>query len=109
MMADGKTHIPRQHKRVSYVNEVEVVDLGTFRCSDLSLGGMYLETVQSFPVGDVVTVRFKLRHTDEHAIRITARVLYIHEGVGVGLAFVDLNPHDREKIEKFIDQTAQGE
>jgi c-di-GMP-binding flagellar brake protein YcgR len=108
-MADGKTHIPRQHKRVSYVNEVEVVDLGTFRCSDLSLGGMYLETVQSFPVGDMVTVRFKLRHTDEQPIRITARVLYMHEGVGAGLAFVNLNPHDREMIEKFIAQNAQGE
>jgi c-di-GMP-binding flagellar brake protein YcgR len=106
MMADGKPHIPRQHKRVSYVNEVEVVDLGTFRCSDLSLGGMYLETVNSFPVGDAVTVRFKLRHTDEQPIRIKARVLYAHEGVGVGLTFVELNPHDREALEKFIDQNA---
>jgi len=108
-MAAGENHIPRQYKRVRYVNEVEVVDVGTHRCSDLSLGGMYLETVQSFPVGSVVTVRFKLRHTDEHAIRVTARVLYIHEGMGVGLTFVDLNPQDREKIEKFIDQNAQGE
>jgi c-di-GMP-binding flagellar brake protein YcgR len=101
-MADSEFKSPREHKRVRFIKEVEVVGVGMHRCSDLSPGGLYLETVHEFPVDSVMTVRFKLRDTDEQAIKVTARVLYIHEGVGVGLSFVDLSPHDREKIEKFI-------
>jgi len=108
-MAVSENKMPRKYKRAGFVSEVEVVDVGKHRCSDISLGGMYLETVHSFPVGSVVTVRFKLRDADEQAIRVKARVLYIHEGMGLGLTFVDLNPQDREQIEQFIEQNTQGE
>ena len=49
-------------------------------------------------------LRFKLREADEHPIQIQARVLYIHEGVGMGLGFVNLNSDDRARIVKFIEQ-----
>lgn len=75
-----------------------------FRCSVLSSGGLYLETIHAFPVGTVVDVRFKLWDADKYPLTIQACALYIHEGVGVGLGFVNLDLEDHEKIVRFIDQ-----
>ncbi|MBI3609255.1 MAG: PilZ domain-containing protein [Nitrospirae bacterium] len=94
----------RASKRIHFVQEVEVVGVGMRRCSDLSIGGMYLETVVGFPAGSLLRLRFKLRGAEEPLLEIQARVLYAHENVGVGLAFVDLPPEDREKLRKFVDQ-----
>jgi PilZ domain len=94
----------RQHKRIPFINEVEVVGVGMHRCEDLSVGGLYLETVHAFPLGTLFDLQFKLRNADEHSIKVQARMLYRHEGVGAGLSFVGLNREDREKIVKFIEQ-----
>jgi PilZ domain len=94
----------REHRRIPFNREVEVIGIGMFLCSSLSSGGLYLETVNAFPVGTVVDLRFKLRATDEHPLTIQACVIYRHEGVGAGFRFVDLNLEDHEKIVRFIDQ-----
>ena len=104
-MADTEQHDRRQCKRIPFIKEVEVLGVGILRCSDLSIGGMYLETVNSFPVGTVFDLKFKLRDADEHSVYVPARVIYKHEGIGVGLCFYHLKLEDRQRIEKFIEQT----
>ena len=42
----------RIDKRGPFIKEVEVIGVGMHRCSDLGTGGLYLETVQLFPVGE---------------------------------------------------------
>jgi len=76
--------------------------VGTRRCSDLSIGGMYLETVSTFTVGETLPIRFKLQDSDPQPITVRTRVHYVHPNMGVGLAFVDLSPGDRDKIERFV-------
>src|ERR1700681_1274929 len=94
----------RRDKRISFVKNVEIIGVGTRRCADLSIGGIYLETMSSFPIGTVFNLRFKLQETDDYPLLIQAQVLYEHTGIGVGTEFVDLSPETREKIQKFIDQ-----
>ncbi len=94
----------REHRRIPFIREVEVIGIGIFRCSNLSSGGLYLETVHAFPVGTVIDLRFKLRATDEHPMTIQTCVLYVHEGAGVGFGFVNLDLEDHEKIVRFIEQ-----
>ena len=103
-MAETEHHERRQHKRIHFFKEVEVPGVGILRCSDLSLGGMFLETVHPYSVGTILPLQFKLRVTDEHPISVQARVVYEHEGMGVGLCFSSLKLEDRQKIEKFIEQ-----
>ncbi len=103
-MAETSGSERRRNKRVPFIKEVEIVGLGIRRCSDLSIGGLYLETVAIFPVGTVLDLRFKLQDTDDHPIQVEAEVLYEHEGMGIGLGFVNLSPEQREKLQKFIDQ-----
>ena len=100
-MADNERRI---EKRVPFIKEVEVVGIGTRRCSDLSVGGMYLETVAMFPVGTILDLRFKLQDSSEETIQVQARVSYVHSGMGLGLRFMKVTPADSEKIQKWIDQ-----
>jgi len=93
----------RQNKRGPFIQEVEVIGLGIYRCSDLSVGGMYLETVQLFHVGTDLSLRFKINDGEVQPIAVQSRVIYAHEGVGIGLGFVDLKPADHARIVKFIE------
>jgi len=93
----------RKSKRARFIKEIEVAGVGMQRCSDISTGGLYLETVHDFREESAVELRLKLRDIDNNSIVVQARVLYVHKGVGVGLGFVNLTQEDREKIRKFID------
>ncbi|MBI3609824.1 MAG: PilZ domain-containing protein [Nitrospirae bacterium] len=103
-MAETGPDERRRNERAPFYKEVEVVGAGMHRCSEISIGGIYLVTKQGFPMGTRITLRFKLYDADERPIQVQARVLYIHEGVGVGLGFVGLNSGDRARIVKFIEQ-----
>lgn len=94
----------RNSKRITFVKDVEVVEVGLRRSADISIGGMYLETMSSFPIGSILDLRFKLQETDERPIEVQAKVLYEHGGMGIGLCFVNLSPEDRDRIQKLIDQ-----
>jgi hypothetical protein len=98
-MAD---HERRIEKRISFIKEIEILGIGMRRCSDLSIGGMYLETVAIFPEGTILDLRFKLDDAKEEYIQVQARVSYVHSGMGVGLRFINLTPTDTVKIQKWI-------
>jgi len=102
-MADAGQDERRKNKRIHFIKEVDVVGVGIRRCMDLSIGGMYLDTHEHFPAGTQLTLRFKLQNTDPQPIQVQARVLYVHEGVGIGVGFIDLKPEDQAKILKFIE------
>lgn len=102
-MAEPGQEERRKNKRVHFIKEIEVVGVGIRRCSDLSVGGMYLDTHEHFPMGTQLHLRFKLHDADPQPIEIQARVLYVHNGVGIGLGFIDLKPEDRVKVLKFIE------
>ena len=94
----------RQHKRAPFIQDVKIIGGGTVRSTEISVGGMYLEMIQSYPEGSVLELQFKLRNTDEKPINVQARLLYKHSHIGIGLCFLNLTSEDRTKIEKFVDQ-----
>jgi len=93
----------RAFTRILFIKEVEVVGVGVRRCSDISVGGIYLENVSPFPVGTVLKLRFKIRDTDRSSIEVEARVQYAHEGLGMGLVFVSISPEDRSRLQTYFD------
>jgi hypothetical protein len=87
-----------------FCNEVEVVGYGPRRSADLSAGGMFIETIASFPRDTVLQLKFKLGENESGPIVVRARVLYVANGIGVGVEFMDLEPLDRERIERILPQ-----
>jgi hypothetical protein len=94
----------RNNKRIMFIKDVEVLGLGFRRSSDLSTGGIYIETVSTFPVGSLLDLRFKLQETDDRVIQVQAKVLYEHVGMGIGLGFVNLSPEDQERIKTLVER-----
>lgn len=101
-MTEDRLDNRRKSNRVPFMQEVEIVGVGMRRCSDISVGGIYLDTVSIFAENEILTLRLKLPGADPRAIEVRARVRYVHPSVGVGLEFLDLRPEDRERIEKLI-------
>jgi hypothetical protein len=93
----------REHKRVPCIKEVEIQDIGLFRSLEIGVGGMYIETVTSYPVGTILDLQFKLNKTDDRPIKVLGNVVYDHKCIGMGIRFLDLKPEDRERIEKFME------
>jgi hypothetical protein len=87
------------------IAEIECAgDTGTFRSrfADLSVGGMFLELSPGpLAPGAVVTVRFTLPGSIER-FAVRSEVRYVHEGMGIGVQFLDLRAADVERIARFI-------
>jgi c-di-GMP-binding flagellar brake protein YcgR len=94
----------RESKRVPFIRDIEIVGVGKRRTMDLSIGGMYIEMVADFQTGTEFEIRFKLADADPEEIRVRARVLYIHPGIGAGVSFLNLSTSNEEKIRKWIEQ-----
>lgn len=97
---DGRDR--RVQKRLLFCNEVELVGFGPRRSSDLSIGGMFLESMVTFPLGSVLDLCFKLNDNDTRPIEAKARVSYEVPGVGVGVEFLDLSAEDRERVQNEL-------
>ena len=84
-------------------------------CSDnISLDGVFLETVHPLPVGTKVKLRFPLKSTWE-PIQVEGKVLWsrkeLAKGIlgnkmpGMGIAFEKIKKKDLKVLKEFLDQT----
>jgi len=64
----------------------------TGRCSDLSSGGCYIDTLSPFAVGTTVRVRLE---RDLHEFEAAAVVAYAHVSMGMGLTFTEMKRGSR--------------
>lgn len=63
---------------------------------------MFIETIAAFPRGTVLDLKFRLREDDEAPVIVKARVLYSASSIGMGVEFLDLDPRDRDRIERAL-------
>jgi hypothetical protein len=69
------------------------------RCSDLSAGGCYVDTLSPLPVGAVVRIRLV---RDSRAFEAAAVITYAHTSMGMGLAFTGMKREDQEVLRSWI-------
>jgi hypothetical protein len=71
----------------------------TGRCSDLSSGGCYVDTLSPFAVGAVVRVRIV---RDSREFEAAAAVAYAHVSMGMGLAFTEIKREHQDVLRSWI-------
>jgi hypothetical protein len=99
----------RRFVRVPLNREVKIEgSLAPIRASDLSLGGVYLETRHTLTVGEVVELEFKLRASDQGPLIVMGEVAYIDPGMGVGVYFIDLPRNVSREIRHFVEDVVAG-
>lgn len=94
----------RSAPRRTLVLAAEVTELSAgpklgARTSDVSLTGCYFDTLN--PVSKGSLVRIRLTHFDE-AFEATARVIYVSPGLGMGVAFENVDPAQLSILERWL-------
>jgi hypothetical protein len=94
----------RAVRRIQLVATAEVTARDTetklsARMSELGLGGCYVDTLSPFPTGTLLHLRI-IR--DGGAFECEAKVVYVHEGFGMGIAFTNMALDQRRVLENWI-------
>jgi hypothetical protein len=97
-------HSRRHHKRVETPQGVSafwrcgrVED--TSRVKDLSVGGLFIETLKVCPVDATVELHFLV---EDGEIKATATVRYVKAGSGLGLQFKTVRSEDQARFSTMI-------
>jgi hypothetical protein len=69
------------------------------RCSDLSLGGCYVDTINPLPIGTAATIRLQ---RESKSFTSPARVVYSTVGMGMGLAFDTVSADQNAVLDDWL-------
>jgi hypothetical protein len=96
----------RRHKRIGLRTELWIGQDGIFtrtdeRLRDLSIGGAYIESRQIYPVGAVISIRFKIPAAT-NLVSCSAIVRNAQMGDGFGVQFLDISRENVHLIERQV-------
>ena len=96
----------RKHPRISLRTELWIGQDGIFTRTDeilrdLSIGGAYVESHQVYPVGSVISIRFKIA-ASTNLISCSAIVRNAQIGDGFGVQFLDISRENVHLIERQV-------
>jgi c-di-GMP-binding flagellar brake protein YcgR len=96
---DRRAH-PR--KKVCVQTELRLADKEPLieQTSDLSLGGCYVKTPLTIPVGTKLDISLWL---GEDKVTISAMVVTCHLQIGNGIQFLAMPPTDRNRVRNFLE------
>jgi uncharacterized protein (TIGR02266 family) len=70
---------------------------------DISVGGLFFDRAIPNKVGSRITVSFRLPG-DDQSIVVAGEVANVpdEKSFGMGVRFINLKPHDRDRLEAFL-------
>src|SRR5882762_9521668 len=68
------------------------------RTSDVSVHGCYLDTINPFSPGTRIRVHLTKGNQTFHSLGV---VTYTHQGMGMGVAFMEISPQAREIVQRW--------
>lgn len=94
----------RSAKRCQMVASAEVLDIGSntrlsARTSEIAIGGCYVDALNPFPVGTLVSIRI-LR--DQGTFEAKGKIVYCDSPMGMGVAFTEIGPEHRSMLEDWL-------
>lgn len=100
----------RGDDRHSFTASADVIELSSgarfsTRTTDLGPGGCFVDTMTPFPVGAKVRVTVKKARSD---FQTEGTVVYSQTGLGMGIAFAELNSNQRLALEDWLAELTGG-
>lgn len=101
----------RRWPRFSLTASTQVTELSSMariegRCTDLSAGGCYVDALNPFPTGSMVQV---VVTQGERSFTGQACVAFSQSGMGMGLAFMEMDSAERESLRAWLDELGCGQ
>src|SRR2546423_7213767 len=105
-----RTNVPEQRRNTRVPVRLEVQwSESPSRCpdvaSDLSLGGCYVESLNTVKVGEVLNLRLCLPFNQ--TLRFRGEVRYHQPTIGFGIKFLQLSPFEQATLQALIKYWAQ--
>jgi hypothetical protein len=100
----------RSASRIMLVASVEAEEITngislSARTSDVSVHGCYLDTLNPFSPGTRIRVHLTKGNQTFHSLGV---VTYTHQGMGMGVAFMEISPGAREIVQGWIAELESG-
>jgi hypothetical protein len=100
----------RSADRHSFTASADIIELSSgarfsTRTTDLGPGGCFVDTMTPFPVGSRVRVTVKKAKSD---FQTEGTVVYSQTGLGMGIAFAELNPEQRMALQDWLAELTGG-
>lgn len=95
----------RKSRRVRILQDIILGNRSLSRGWDIGEEGMFILTQEPFMVGSIIDISFRL-FNGEKPVYVQAEVIYIQEGVGMGVHFRQISQEDKERIRRFINRVA---
>lgn len=105
-MSAEESEKKRRKERVLIVQEVEINGSVSAQAIDLSTEGMYITTQHRFNKNETINLHFKL---EERPIEVAAKVVYLHEGIGMGVRFFGLELEDLNHLRAYIRKASHSD
>jgi hypothetical protein len=95
--------------RYSLLAVAELVETASTMCivgrlREISRKGCYVNTTSTLPVGTVFKVFISC---EDRTFMTTGRVIYVHEGIGMGIVFVDPSEDQTEILNDWLADAAR--
>lgn len=95
---------PRKHERLPFIEDILIDGTKSCTSTDISEGGLFISAIQCFEKNEVIEVAIPMKG---EKITVKAEVKYCQPGIGVGIAFIDLNDELRAKIRELVESIAR--
>ena len=100
----------RRTPRIAFVAVAELTDQQsggqlTGQVSELSAYGCYVDTLNTLPVGNVVTIKI---FAASHCFEAQAKVIYAHQNLGIGLVFQELSLENGALLRRWLVEAFHG-
>jgi len=92
----------RTKERIPFNKEIIINDTIKAMAIDISKGGMYIHTSQTFKIGHIIELTLSFK---DRKINLKAKVKHVQKGVGMGLMFIDMDDIKMTYIKELIDYT----
>jgi hypothetical protein len=99
---DNKGH--RKHERFPFREDILIDGVTQCTSADISEGGLFISTIQRFEKDEVIELVIPMKG---EKFTPKAQVKYCQPGIGVGLAFADLNDEQRAKIKELVESISR--
>jgi hypothetical protein len=101
----------RSAPRIMLVASVEAEEVTngislSARTSDVSVHGCYLDTINPLPPGTRIRVHLTKGYETFHSLGV---VVYAHQGMGMGVAFMEISPEARQIVQGWIAELESGQ
>jgi len=73
------------------------------RISDISLGGLYIDTINPLPEGSTIGLQFRLPNDESGSLVLgEGRVVWNTQMLGMGISFTRLSDEDKDRIKAYL-------